>query len=374
MNGSRQTLEIHPPCPTGEDGGHWSWSATHRPSRGPERTIRFEGGPRELERRSDRGDAFLLAFLHVAMLDGAPLRVRGAPVSPTLLANLEELQDAFHAWWGIHRIDVSAEAEREEPPDDDAPAIVAFSGGIDAAFTVRRHLTGSAGRRTRRLAAALMVHGFDIPRQDEAGFEGASARARALLEGTGLELLTIRTDLRFNGDLWGRSHGLALAGMLTLLSRGSAAGLIGSSGTYAPLVVPFGSNPITDRMMGSRSFAIVHDGTHASRLEKVGTLAEWPAACRHLRSCYRGTLRDRNCGRCPKCALSQALFRCFGVEPPCLDSPLPEAELCAALRDFPSHPASDPELVRMRRHLAERGVTGAWVEALEASLRSKGLA
>lgn len=365
MSGACQTLDIHPPL---DDGPGWCWTATHRTPGGASRTIRFEGGPRERQRRTDRGDPFLLAILHAALVEGAPLRVRGAPISPTLLVNLDELQHAFHAWWDLPRIDIHADEERETPTAPDAPAIVAFSGGIDAAFTVHRHLTPGSLRR-RRLAAAVLVHGFDVRPDDADGFRRVAARARALLDGTGLELLAVRTDLRHPGDVWNRSHGLALAAALTLLSHGSAAGLIGGSSSYRSLLLPWGSNPITDPFMGSRSFSIVHDGTHASRLEKVRCLAEWPEALRHLRSCWKSPQPDRNCGRCPKCVLSQALFRCVDLEPPCLDSPLSEEEFCAALRNFPPNDASDPELVVMRRHLAACGATGAWIDALDGALR-----
>lgn len=365
MSGTCQTLDIHPPL---DDGPGWCWAATHHTPGGASRTIRFEGGPRERQRRTGRGDPFLLAILHAALVEGAPLRVRGAPISPTLLVNLDELQHAFHAWYDLPRIDIQADEERDEIPGHDAPAIAAFSGGIDAAFTVHRHLTPGTGRR-RRLGAAVLVHGFDVKPDDAEGFRRVAVRASALLDGTGLELLAVRTDLRHPGDAWNRSHGLALAAALTLLSRGSAAGLIGGSSSYRSLLLPWGSNPITDPLMGSRSFAVVHDGTHASRLDKVRRLAEWPEALRHLRSCWKSPQPDRNCGRCPKCVFSQALFRCVDLEPPCLDAPLPEEEFCAALRDFPPNEASDPELFVMRRHLAARGATGAWIDALDAALR-----
>ena len=46
-----------------DDGPAWRWEATHRTPGGASRTIRFEGGPRERQRRTDRGDPFLLAIL-----------------------------------------------------------------------------------------------------------------------------------------------------------------------------------------------------------------------------------------------------------------------------------------------------------------------
>jgi hypothetical protein len=49
----------------------------------------------------------------------------------------------------------------------------AFSGGVDSAATLRRHASESLGSRNLHAAAAVIVHGFDIPVSEIRGFRGA---------------------------------------------------------------------------------------------------------------------------------------------------------------------------------------------------------
>ena len=365
MSGGFSTIDVGP-CQEVDAG--WRWAAVLRSPASGEHVLWFEGGPRERELLTTQADPFVLGFLYLAMGEGLPLRIQGAPASPSLLANLTEFQIAWNAWRGFSRIEIDAKEEREAVGPGDRSALAAFSGGIDAAYTVHRHRTGLAGRQRRDLHAAVFVHGIDVPHDDLEGFHGASERAARLLEGSGVPLLSIRTNLRAFENDWEMAHGLAVAASLTALSRGIAAGLIASSGTYSPLLAPWGSNPVTDRLMGSRGFEIVHDGTEASRFGKVRALSQWPQALRFLRYCWMTFQRDRNCGRCPKCVLSQAMFRCLDLAPECLDAPRPEAEFCAALRSFPADPASDPVLGELLRFARSAGLGGPWVEALESAV------
>ena len=57
-------------------------------------------------------------------------------------------------------IDEAVESIRNQIGDENA--IIALSGGVDSCFTVYRHARGLAGRRTRRLRAAVVQHGFDV--------------------------------------------------------------------------------------------------------------------------------------------------------------------------------------------------------------------
>jgi hypothetical protein len=68
---------------------------------------------------------------------------------------------------------------------------------------------------------------------------------------------------------------------------------------------PWGTHPFLDPNYSSAEMSIYHEGCHLTRLEKVGTIADWELGLSCLRVCnYRpeyhksGTL---NCGRCDKC-------------------------------------------------------------------------
>lgn len=313
-------------------------------------------------------DPFVLAALFPAMCDGGPLRVRGAPVSPSLLSGLAGLQQVFRAWWGHAVVSVEpADLEEREPPSGDA--VVSFSGGVDSTYTVYRHVTGAAGRESRPIGAAVMAHGFDIPRADRDGFAGASDRAQSLLDAAGVELITVETNLRAIVPRWRRSHGLALGSALTLLGGRFGVGLIAASAVHGPEVEPWGSNPLTDPMMGSAGFAVGHDGDGATRVEKLEALGRWHGAFEQLRFCWKGEQRDRNCGRCRKCVTAAATLRCLGLPPACFDAPVPEHTIIESLRRAPRDHFSRVYREELLAEADRRGLEEPWVHALRRGLR-----
>lgn len=93
----------------------------------------------------DDCDAYLLATLLPAMQMRAAIHVHGS-VSRELLANLTELQYVWNKWLPdrYFLIDIQVDCMREQDWHVGG-AIAAFSGGVDAQFTVYRHATGIAG-------------------------------------------------------------------------------------------------------------------------------------------------------------------------------------------------------------------------------------
>ena len=100
------------------------------------------------------------------------VRVRGT-VSPSLLDNVERLQFIWERWSidcrgreavRYRRVDIEADDVAEtDPPSEPSAAVAAFSGGVDSAFTIYRHVTRRAGRGTRDVRAAALIHGMEIP-------------------------------------------------------------------------------------------------------------------------------------------------------------------------------------------------------------------
>lgn len=98
-----------------------------------------------------------------------------------------------------------------------------------------------------------------------------------------------------------------------LLQNEHTDGLIASSEPYSSLLLPWGSNPITDRLMSSDSFSIVHDAAAVTRNQKVRAISTWKEATRSIRVCWQGEHMDRNCGRCEKCIRTILNFRVMGL-------------------------------------------------------------
>jgi len=259
-------------------------------------------------------DPYVLAALFVAMQQKADLVVHGQ-ASPSLLKNLSEYQAAW-ACWRPERyaaIEISAEIEQESDRKPARRALTSFSGGVDSAFTAWRHANGLAGRQNVALQAGLMVHGFDIRLNQPEVFGRAAVKSQRILESIGLKLITMSSNLKKTGAQFEHAHAALLASCMMLLQGGYDCGLIASSYPYNGLEVLWGSNPLTDPMLSSAAFSILHDGTAFNRLEKTQAIAAWPAAIQDLRVCLHGEERDENCCRCEKCVRTILGFRVLGL-------------------------------------------------------------
>jgi len=314
-------------------------------------------------------DPFAVGSVLPAMLHGSDLEIRGT-VSRSLLANLEDYVEVWHCWDEARyaRIDVRATRETDPEAAAGAEAVCSFSGGVDASFTVLRHVRGLAGRRSQKIGAAVLVHGFDIPVGDTAGFDGAFTRAAETLRHYGIPLIPVVTNYRENGLDWFYAFGSATIACLHLFQRRFRSGLIAGAENYA-YPSPTGAHPLIDHMLSSSSFEIIHDGAGFTRSQKIALLAEEPPLARGLRVCWEGGHRDRNCGVCEKCIRTILNFRAMGY-------PRPEAfaheVTLAQIRRIPIRNAA--VLNEYRTILAEAGRHGLanepWVAALQKRFRA----
>jgi hypothetical protein len=315
----------------------------------------------------DRGDPFVVAALVLAMHEGCDLHLRGAPVSSSLLRNLEEFQQIWHAWFGYPIVDLVVEEERDDPRRDEA--VVAFSGGVDSCFTALTHATRGP-RRGRDVRAGLMIHGMDVPCSDIEGFIAARSRSGRLLRSLGLELIAVRTNA---WELVPNTHVhfpmLGVASALHLVGGRFGAGLIASTASYGQRVLPLDSTPVSDWLMGGSSFEIVHDGAAYNRLEKIRRLVKWDEAVDGLRVCLDDPRRDRNCGQCRKCLLTYLAFRVLDVEPRCFDTPPSPAAVRAWAGSFTSHWVFVNDMRAIVEEAESRGLDEPWVQAARRRLR-----
>ena len=313
-------------------------------------------------------DPFVVATILLSMQWAAPVAVHGQ-VSPSLLQNLEEFQAAWSAWepQRYHPVKISADVEQEQPPAESSDkAIVAFSGGVDSCFTVFRHRSDRCGRWQRNLQAGLMIHGLDIPLDEQQPFAKAAEKSKALLASLGVELIPLATNFRQLPLDWENAFGTALASCLMLLEGGYTTGLIASSFPYQALSFPYGSNPITDWMLSTKAFQIVHDGAAFPRLEKMGEIAHWPEALQSLRVCWQGSQKDHNCGRCEKCVRTILNFRILGVGlPECFEEDITDEQIRNI--QVTAGPLTEMERVLAAAKSAE--ISDSWVQALETCIQ-----
>ncbi|HKI49149.1 MAG TPA: hypothetical protein VKA69_07460 [Desulfobacteria bacterium] len=269
-------------------------------------------------------DPFVIGALLKAMEDEATLRVHG-PVSASLLNNLEEFQMIFSTWFAdkYHPIDIVVESEREDEKCNDK-VILSFSGGVDGAFSALCHVLrkGPIKRKLFDVDAILYIEGFDVNIDYDAQCRNVVERNRKLLAAySHLTFLNVRTNLKYFLSIkrfW-MAHACVIASVASLFRTMWGGCLVGSSHSYLHLR-PWGSHPLTDRLLSSRSFEMHHDMVF-KRMEKLEALFSWPEALKNLKVCWEGqykydTLPDANCCQCDKCVRTMLAFTALGHEIP----------------------------------------------------------
>ncbi len=316
-------------------------------------------------------DPFVVAMIFNAMRKSTDLYVHGQ-VSPSLLRNLEEFQAVWNCWLPNRytKIEINADIEQEQPKTNRSEnAVMAFSGGVDSCFTAWRHHNGSCGRIRRNLQAAMMIHGFDIPLEEKNVFERAAENSQKILAPLGITLIPVATNFRDLDDYWNDAHIAGLTSCLMLLQEDYEIGLIASSPPYNNISIapPWGSNPITDRLLSNNTFEIIHDGAAFTRAEKIRAISNWPQALRYLRVCWEGEQKDRNCCRCEKCIRTILNFRVIGLDlPACFEQDVTGSQI-AAVRGLNKQHIFDYKKILSSAKAA--GICDSWVAALEKCIK-----
>ncbi len=292
-------------------------------------TLEFPSGEREeiwykvpIERQAevtDLADPYLIASIFFAMALKTNLHVHGT-VSSSLLENLEEYQAVWKSWEPnkYSKVEIICDNETNQMTKLSEEAIASFSGGVDSCFSVYSNYKHLNGRKNKNITAGLMVHGFDIPLQQIDKFTNAAKASQEILKDVDIPLITISTnwrivarDFKIN---WEDSHATAVVAPMCLLQKRYATGVIANTYTYSFL--HWGSNPLTDPLLSSTSFSIVHDGADFTRVEKISIISDWQIANKNLRVCWEGDLYDRNCCSCEKCIRTILNYRVVGKNRP----------------------------------------------------------
>ena len=319
---------------------------------------------------TERAEPYVVAALFKAMSTPANIIVHGE-VSPSLISNLEEFQSVWSAWMPdrYQVIEIVPEVENEPTNLDKLQAVMAFSAGVDSCFTAWRYRKPKGKWLPYPLSAGLLVHGFDFPPQFDDTFDRATNKSSVMVKSLGMTLIPLTTNLRTITRPMTDAHGAFLISCLILLQEKFAAGLIASSYDYATMQWRWGSNPLTDPMLSSSTYPILHDGARYSRLEKIDSFKDWPEALQNLRVCTgrEASERDKNCCRCEKCIRTILEMRALGLGlPACFEKDV-------SLQQIRKMNISE-EVIKAKFYdeilsKADRQKTnGPWVKALRSAL------
>lgn len=316
----------------------------------------------------ERGDHALVCVLLEAMRRGEDIRLAGH-VCPTLLDHLETLQRIWHRWRPalLKTVHISVDQERANaPPSKVQRALFMYSGGVDATFSLMRHASTLSSRNRLDPAAAMLVHGADIPLDDAAAFQRAVRRAEPVLNKLGIPLIPMRTNSRALYPNWEDAFGMNIAGCMLAMQNGFTDGVLASGEPYERVPVRWGSTPLTDALCSTRSMRIIHDGADFDRIEKVDWLAQNVPDLSALRVCWAGPKLGENCGRCEKCIRTMLNFWASGHPiPPAFPNPLTPALILSVKA---RHPAKLRELAANLTHAQGHGIKDRIALALRLTI------
>ena len=269
-------------------------------------------------------DGFVMGIIFYAMETEQNIRVHGA-MTKMALRNLDTFQEAWCLWKEKYKkVSITPDIlyEQSEAAQKNE-AIAAFSGGVDSIFTVLRHtklLNDAAYPLNKEL---LMVHGFDVPLSRPDQLQELKDRTLPFTEDLNLNINILKTNLKeLNIQDWEDSHMALIACCLSCYSHIFKYGLVGSTEPYDKLILPWGSNPVTDPLLSGSSFSLVHDGAAFSRTKKVLEISKHPLAMKVAKVCYDGNETQKNCGKCEKCLRTWMNFLAVGVpDPSCFETP-----------------------------------------------------
>jgi hypothetical protein len=234
----------------------------------------------------------------------------------TSLANIDEWQDAWVRFRPdlYQRINIVITSQEWPRPPATKSAVLAFSGGIDATYSLLRHKSGGEGFRTLDIYACVLVHGLDIHLEEVQAFSNAFLSAKTIAEQFLTPLISVRTNWRKICPDYGSSYLIGLTSTLRLFSGKCQSAVISSEMPYGAELENWGSTSSTNYLLSSREWRLVTTGFGVSRNFKSETIAKHPQILPHLRVCWQGPMTGKNCGQCPKCLITRLNFKSIGVE------------------------------------------------------------
>jgi hypothetical protein len=244
---------------------------------------------------------FAAALLLPSMKRGEDLIIDGS-ISAQLYKGMHAIMQEVLTWdIGLQPIKIEADTLVADPPRPQQSASF-FSGGVDSFYTYLKHKADPD--EADRIGSFILVNGFDINRRNTRLWDRALENIRSIAEADQVELVVVRSNIQGLVEpilLWDYTHGGCLAAV-GLFLRGAFHQIYIPSTHSVAEQIPWGSNLALDGHWSTESTTFIHDGTEATRLEKViSQIARSPLALQHLRVCFANEKGAYNCGRCDKC-------------------------------------------------------------------------
>ena len=256
---------------------------------------------------SSQSDAFLIPGLLAGMHFQEDIEVRGT-VSPRLAYHLAEYMYLLNFRMPKFLTPVDIRYSQLKPLQAKPAAVgTTFSGGVDAFFTIWKHLPQNQINPGYQITHALFILGFDILNKEKNNYNSLYTRFRDALSLINVELIPLETNLfnliapRLKINLF---YGPALIGPAHVLGCLFNKFLIPSSNDYQQIQKwTSSSDPTSDPLLSTEKLEIIHHGANYSRVQKIEAISNWEPAQSQLRVCTTAGLEPEviNCSRCEKC-------------------------------------------------------------------------
>lgn len=261
----------------------------------------------------DDASPFAAALLLPSMKRGEDLIIEGS-VSRQLYNGMHVIMEEVLRWdIGLKPIKIEVGAVVRDPPRPGRSAAF-FSGGVDSFYTYLKHKTDPV--RANRITSFILVSGFDIDRRNVQLWNRTLENIRSVAGADEVELIVVSSNIQALVEpilLWDYAHGGCLAAV-GLFLRGEFHQIYIPSTHSVAEQIPWGSNLALDRHWSTEGTTFIHDGTEATRIQKViSQIARSPLALEHLRVCFANEPDSYNCGRCDKCLRTMINLYIAGV-------------------------------------------------------------
>jgi hypothetical protein len=197
------------------------------------------------------------------------------------------------------------------PMPDTAKSTTAlfFSGGVDSLAALYWNASQYRIGDPRRVGVAFFVHGLDVGWNRPDVWERGIQKLSVLCQEVGVELVTIKTNLRNLARSWHFYGEWQFASLLAAIAHTASSRIhrciVAPDNVLEYIQHPHGSHPWLNSYFGADFLEITTgDMEQFSRLEKIRILSQWPEALNSIRVCWdTGAIPEGhlNCGRCAKC-------------------------------------------------------------------------
>jgi len=245
---------------------------------------------------SEKSDAFLVAMLPIACELGEDLEIHG-DVSPKLLYGAREYVRIANAYRPNRNYLIKIKA-RHFPESmslsDSANNLkkgvgFAFSGGIDAFYTLYSHIPENEEIPEYQITHALTINGFDrdVDLNQSKFFPVLKKIYTPIFEKLNIKYISVDTNLQKFRKAGVRdlttSYSSSLIASALALSPIFRKFFVSSSYKYGVLGTADDLRPLVDPLLSNEETEILYAGADATRYERLLAISAWPLTYDNLR-------------------------------------------------------------------------------------------